>query len=415
MAKRGLILVCFVLLTICLGSTAEEFSIMNNVRGISGGDPYLVTLDGLAYNFQALGEFLMLHEVSDTGISIQARTCPYYGQSKVATMSVYCGIAVSFSGLKLSVTRSVGADFPSIFVNDYYISDNDRLDMGDFGTIFFSGSVGYNDDPYTIKALLTSLNRNITIKVLTATPTPTTLAEQFLSWSVQIPRNVSTIGLMGNNNGNPNDDLFTRDYSVTYSSLTYKQRYEEYYESYRISQDESFFYYAAGENTTTFTNRLYRGLYLSAAYSNDEIRYAQGLCSAFLLTGVLYDGCVSDVVVSGDPNLLYSYPDFTKETSTSGGLNPTTAFVPAVQTAAPGSENGDVFVIIGGALALASLIILIIFLLVLKKREHDLQKRGTWYIRNWEEEYESEDELSDAEEDGEEAPGGGVGSKTSTV
>ena len=41
------------------------------------GDPHLVTFDGLAYDFQAAGEFVLVQGTEDPGILIQARTIPF--------------------------------------------------------------------------------------------------------------------------------------------------------------------------------------------------------------------------------------------------------------------------------------------------------------------------------------------------
>ncbi len=79
-------------------------------QGDSWGDPHLVTFDRLAYDFQGVGEFILVKSLIDN-LEIQSRMAPW-GSSRV--VSVNSAVAMNVAGDKVGVyvDRS-----PALYVN----------------------------------------------------------------------------------------------------------------------------------------------------------------------------------------------------------------------------------------------------------------------------------------------------------
>src|SRR5262249_26456057 len=78
--------------------------------GNSWGDPHLKTFDRLGYNFQAVGEFILVRSLTDT-FQVQTRTVPATGNRSVA---FNIAAAVNILGDRFAV---YGPKPPSTYLN----------------------------------------------------------------------------------------------------------------------------------------------------------------------------------------------------------------------------------------------------------------------------------------------------------
>ncbi len=136
------------------------------------------------------------------------------------------------------------------------------------------------------------------------------------------------IGLLGNLNGEPSDDLRTRKGKLvptknnsTYGQLStalnnllpvpvalskvetifFDQLYKDFGNSWRISQAESLFDYGSNQSTKTFTKRGFPNKYISlSSFLPPQLREAEKICQRAGVTGDLLDGCIFDVANTGE-------------------------------------------------------------------------------------------------------------------
>lgn len=81
--------------------------------------------------------------------------------------------------------------------------------------------------------------------------------DTYLSLSISLAdtRRVEVAGLLGNYDGNPENDIQTRDGKIVGTS--FDEMYGQFANSWRITQAASLFDYAAGQSTETFTDRTF--------------------------------------------------------------------------------------------------------------------------------------------------------------
>ncbi len=116
-------------------------------------------------------------------------------------------------------------------------------------------------------------------------------------------------GLAGNLDGDPDNDLQTRDGKQLARRIDEATLYDEFGLSWRISDDESLFWYAAGETTATFTllDFPHNKIRLEDLLSED-LDMAQRACHEQGITHPrLFTDCVYDVAVTWDTSLTSSH------------------------------------------------------------------------------------------------------------
>jgi RHS repeat-associated protein len=248
----------------------------------SYGDTHLLTGDGVHFDFQAAGEFIASMS-PESKIEIQVRQEPWTGRTDVTFGTA---VAVNVTGDRVGVY----AREPSfLMVNGTAVNAPDmteRLPHG--GTLVHHGALVKimwpDGSRLTVTLVGTTLNYNYR-------PAPGVGAQLH--------------GLLGSADGNPGNDLTGRDGVVLEPSdpAYNKKLYQQFGNSWRISQAESLFDYQPGESTATFT-RLdipsadeTAGSLPSAARAN-----AEAICRAVgVQNQPTLDDCILDVGLTGDP------------------------------------------------------------------------------------------------------------------
>ncbi|MCI5147088.1 MAG: hypothetical protein D3923_16575, partial [Candidatus Electrothrix sp. AR3] len=201
--------------------------------GNSTGDPHIYTLDRLKYDFQAVGEFVYLQSTQDpTEMTIQMRQGPWGNSKHVAANK--------------AVAMSVGGDIVEINVkNTPRLSINNApVTMADKEIVQLSNGCKIYAETQRRYWVIWKDNSMAEVRTYNS----------HLDISVSLPDNRKELvkGLMGNNDGDKANDLQTRDGSKTFdiaNRLTKGELYNEFGNSWRITQAESLFSYAAGEDT----------------------------------------------------------------------------------------------------------------------------------------------------------------------
>ena len=281
-----------------------------NTEGKSYGDPHIKTFDGHRYSFQTVGEFIL----------VKSKNCKF----EVQVRQVPLNTSVS---LNSAVAMKLADNLVGFYVQDFPDSDTTtplRINgkpavvEGKFLSLSNDGKIYKNGDNYVVEW---STGEKVAVRIYQRGKFKYMDISVFVSNS---PAN-QFIGLLGNANGNPKDDLRFRNGKKLPSKSTYgdvknlvnsfspvrlplnrgmnaylKKLNKDFGDSWRISQEESLFDYAPNQSTNTFTNHSFPSEYLTLGrLSTSELQSAQATCRQQNVAPDLMEGCIFDVAYSG--------------------------------------------------------------------------------------------------------------------
>jgi hypothetical protein len=248
------------------------------------GDVHVLTFDGATYANQAAGEFALF----DNGVAtVQLRTEPYEDSDVV---SVATAVAARMDGHRVSIHADGKA----------YVDD--ELAGLTRGVPFSVGS----------GAVLLSQTGWVL-----AWPDGTAVTVEAYDGHLSVfvaPAARPSTGMLGDADGDPDNDLVTRSGTMLDPSATrFETFYPEYIDTWRITDDESLFHYEPGQSTDTFAVDGFPAAESSVDALPRQTRdEAEAACRNLAITreDLLLD-CILDVGVTGDSS--FAYPVFEVE------------------------------------------------------------------------------------------------------
>ena len=266
----------------------NPFYTLTHPFGSGHGDTHLTTYDGLYYNFQAAGEFVLSKStVVGDSFQVQIRLQPW---STGSTVSVITQAAVA------------------IGTADKLTFDSTRNDP-----VYFDGS------PLT---LTTGVVKNLgaaTVEQVTAGSWQVQYAtgesvsiNQFggyLDVDAALAGNTppgSTEGLLGNDGGNPQDDLMLPNGTVLQQPVSSAQLYTTFADAWRVTAQSSLLDYGAGQSTTTFTDPSFPSDAISlSSLPAAVLENAASLVAAAGITNpAAAQGAIEDYLLTGDTSFI---------------------------------------------------------------------------------------------------------------
>lgn len=249
------------------------------------GDPHLGTFDGKAYDFQGVGEFILVESTTGSPLTVQARMSPWGSSNQVSVMK--------------AVATQVGTDRVG-----FYMGNNPPLKVNGAAVSVSTGQVvplpgggrirRKDASAYVVyypghDRLIVTLNNGY-IDV---------------NFALSTSRKKGLRGLLGNFNGKTSDDLALRNGTVLTPPLTFAQMYtssSSLANSWRIKQEESLFDYGEGEGTWTFTDLNFPWSPVSLSdLTPQQLEMGLQVCRARgLKTGAFLDTCILDVGLTED-------------------------------------------------------------------------------------------------------------------
>ncbi|SFR06282.1 Ca2+-binding protein, RTX toxin-related [Poseidonocella sedimentorum] len=200
----------------------------------SAMDPHLFTFDGLSYDFQAVGEFVLLEARSGDPLSIQIRYQPVPGSDYASHATA---VATELDGVTLSF--DLGAP-DTLMIGGVAMA----LGAAVGGRAVGDGMVYYDGEALTV---VYGNGEQLRVDIF----------DSFLNANAFVLDGRDVHGLLGNGNGDASDDLALRDGTALTQPVSFAQLYGSYADSWRIDQAESLFVYGPGLGTADYTDTSY--------------------------------------------------------------------------------------------------------------------------------------------------------------
>jgi len=328
------------------------------LRGIVHGDPHIVSIDGVKYDLQSHGEFVLS---KDNELEVHARFEPAGSYASVVT-----GVGLGFAGNRISITRGAFYNTPALRINGATVNFDTAMKLQaimttdsslsrEGGSVQLRGELGNDANPMEFEFRFTTGHK------LIARISVSSYGKQYFMLTTSHPSSSSGIcrGLLGNCDGNNDNDFITADGTqISMSEMTTAKLYDEFAESYRVTDDSSFLHYATGKDTSSFTDKsFHQNAELDMTkFTAAQRAAAEAACSAIRTSGGLYQQCLYDVLATNDAQFAAGYEVLIslEGTDTPKGQAQIAGVAPGLtdpsSTTEPTDASGAVALIIGFAL-----------------------------------------------------------------
>lgn len=264
-----------------------ELESRRNIR--TTGDPHLVTLDRVAYDFQAAGEFVLIEATEGAPFEVQVRQ--ESGGSRQCPSSVAFNTAVATMIGSSRVAIYAGQD-PALFIDGTPARlPGGSLPLGDDAAVVQSGN------KYT---LFWSSGERLEVQ------SHGTLLDIFVS--VPEERRGQLRGLLGTYDGDQTNELQLRDGEVLPSPIDWDDLYGKFADSWRVDDARSLFDYEGGLGTS-FYQRPGVPTRVAGDLIPDEVRAsAEMVCrAAGVEDPTLLESCIVDIGCTGDESFAQRF------------------------------------------------------------------------------------------------------------
>ncbi|CAH1801127.1 unnamed protein product [Owenia fusiformis] len=255
------------------------------------GDPHVRTLDGKTYSFNGLGEYWLI-KTTDDYFTLQGRTSKALTSNGTATKAtVFTAFAAKEeSSDQFYVELADNMVDMIIRVNGEDVTDTvEQLASEDPPNTLdkTSLSLGVDSDGVVTAAFATGFSLNVSVSVRSLSITITA--------PVLVNSSITTAGLMGTFNGNTSDEYAKPNGEVLPENSIDTEVYHDFGELWKITQNESIFWYRDNETTANFSNASFEPLFLSN-FTEEEQNEANTKCNSEI-------ACVFDYLATGDESV----------------------------------------------------------------------------------------------------------------
>ncbi len=278
------------------------------VRANLYGDPHITTLDGLGYDFQAVGEFTLVESTSGDPLNVQVRMTPV---SDVVSWISAVATEIGNTRIMLDATRDIALSINGVLTP--LGTSNSPLSVGDTGAQIYANNGAYTIIMPNGEQLQVAVSDSGYLNVAT-----------FLSDSRPAG---SVRGLTGNADGNSANDLALPDGTILPQPVDFATLYSTFADAWRITEPQALFDRAAGETTADYQDASYPRGHVTVEDLPADIRAAAEAAveAAGITDPVVAQNAILDFALTGDMSLV---------TSAAGLTGPATSIDPANTPAA---------------------------------------------------------------------------------
>jgi hypothetical protein len=254
------------------------------VTAVSHGETHLATFDGVAYDFQASGDFTLLQAGSD--FTVQARQVPAKPIWPNASFNTAVGIRM-------------GGNRVALCLNPLRLMiDGRATELGDGKSLSMPGGVTVRRNGYEYLVA----NENGDSVLATVRPSQFIAFTRWIDVSVGLgrwPQKVS--GLLANTPQHANLPAMRKG-AVLRTSASFQELYHPYADSWRVPAGQSLL--CDGDVEKGIPEKPF---YVEQLSSGDRKRSRQICTAAGVKSGPLLDACMLDVTVLGDKGAVEPY------------------------------------------------------------------------------------------------------------
>jgi hypothetical protein len=201
-------------------------------QGNAFGDPHVGTIDGLGYTFNGLGDYYLLTSNLTNGAGIQSRTCKAFTLIPPSQATVFCAFAIyekdepTVEIYKNTTTKAVT-----------FLVAGQEYDVAQFVD---GASISQQKNVMISYEKVDNSTSKVKIVMPSTLSLTATINERMLQPVVAAPDNLKGLarGLMGNNNGNPDDDLRAHDGTVLSRNSTEKEIYYNFGVTWSVASSD---------------------------------------------------------------------------------------------------------------------------------------------------------------------------------
>jgi hypothetical protein len=257
----------------------------------SHNDPHLRTFDGVAYDLQSPGEFVLVEPTDASGTRIQARH-EHLAEDLCPNVTLNTALAFTAGNARVGIYANEpvhvwidGAETPLVAGMSYDLGVGASL-------VARSASSWQVRWPDGARLSVARVPRS---------------GEHHLDFRLEAPKSWKnrTRGLFGTLDGVTQNDLVTRENDVLEQPLLWAELYQRFANSYRITPKESLFDYFGGRTPESYqVSEVPSAPALAAALPPALLAGAEAICDATGVTdATLRNACLLDVACAGgDPS-----------------------------------------------------------------------------------------------------------------
>ncbi|TKX48320.1 trypsin-like serine protease [Halorubrum sp. ASP121] len=269
--------------------------------GSATGDPHLTTYDGVAYDFQAAGEFVLTND-SDGSPHVQARLRPVADRD----VSVISAVATQINGTEITIDARdqqmliVDGTPKSLETGESMtVEDGEIFRTPETYIVVYPGANDEVDDGDSrLEATVAGDRLDVVVK-------PNRTAVDSMS------------GLLGSPDGNAGNDIALADGTTLSTSPSFEELYGQYREDYRVTAENSLFDYDEGESPEEFYDPNYPSEQVTVddLPADDREAAIEAATNAGLEPGTAhFRDAVLDYALTEDPSYIQSASTAADET-----------------------------------------------------------------------------------------------------